>query len=189
VLIHYTKEPSLHPHQDSNSEQRFWRPLWYHFTMRMFVEIGGLEPPTFDVSDQRSNQLSYTSMCRECQIRTDGLFLPKEARYRTTLIPYDVIPMGLEPMTSSLKVKSSTNWATKSNVESVEIESHSFGFSDQRTHQLYQNSNCACRWTRTTELRRGGIYSPQQLPLCDTGVNCRRYRIRTYDPLDVNQML
>ena len=189
MLIHYTKEPSLHPHQDSNSEQRFWRPLWYHFTMRMFVEIGGLEPPTFDVSDQRSNQLSYTSMCRECQIRTDGLFLPKEARYRTTLIPYDVIPLGLEPKTSSLKVKSSTNWATKSycgicgnRITLLWFFRPAYAPAIPKFRLCLQmDSNH--RTPKRTDLQSVAIAAMRYRH------KCRRYRIRTYDPLDVNQML
>lgn len=42
--------PLLHTHKDSNLGQRFWRPVWYHFTMNVYragtrnrTEISGLE--------------------------------------------------------------------------------------------------------------------------------------------------
>ena len=52
--------------------------------------------------------------------------------------------------------------------------------------ELYHH--CGGRWTRTTEPKEELIYSQPQLPLCDTPI-CAPWRIRTSDPLGVNEML
>ena len=49
------------------------------------VGIVGLEPTTFRVSGECSNQLSYIPMCRKSRIRTYGLHVPNVARYLATL--------------------------------------------------------------------------------------------------------
>ena len=49
---------------------------------------------------------------------------------------------------------------------------------------------CGGGWTRTTELRRGQIYSLLQLPLCDSPRKFRAdRRTRTADRLITNQLL
>ena len=126
-----------------------------------FVLMDGLEPSTTCVSGKCSNQLSYTNICSPTWIRTRDLPVNSRLLYRWAMEEFGGI-----------------NWNRTSDT---------WIFSPLLYHLSY-NTNCACRRTRTSEPVREGIYSPQQLPLCDTGF-CRRYRIRTYDPLDVNQML
>ena len=48
------QEDNLHGYQDSNSEQRFWRPTWYHFTIPVEVEVEGFEPPMPTAADLQS---------------------------------------------------------------------------------------------------------------------------------------
>ncbi len=55
-----------------------------HYTDIFIVEVVGIEPTTFRVSDGCSNQLSYIPM-------------------------FNVTPLGLEPKTPTLKVWCSTN--------------------------------------------------------------------------------
>ena len=168
----------------------------------------GLEPTTFRVSGECSNQLSYIPIsggymfityfrvstkplvgiagfepaCSTSQMWRDR---PDSSTFR-----FIVNPNGLEPLTPSLKVRCSNRLSYGFNCGASRNRTLSFRSSGGRTHQLYESSICcAAGRTRTYELRRGGIYSPLQLPLCDVGVNGRRYKIRTYDPLDVNQVL
>jgi hypothetical protein len=60
----------LHVLKDSNLYLRFWRPICYHCTKDMCVEIVGIEPTTPVVSERCSNQLSYISICGSGWIRT-----------------------------------------------------------------------------------------------------------------------
>ena len=70
----------LHPLKDSNFYLRFWRPICYHCTKEMFVGICGFEPQTFDVSGQRSNQLSYIPMLQgKKDSNLHDVLLPKQA--------------------------------------------------------------------------------------------------------------
>jgi hypothetical protein len=50
--------------------QRFWRPLCYRYTTPVCVGIVGIEPTTFRVSGECSNQLSYIPIGGGCMLIT-----------------------------------------------------------------------------------------------------------------------
>ena len=88
----------------------------------------------------------------------------------TPLLSVIVNPNGLEPLTPSLKVRCSNQlsyefilWRKLVTLQLLWI------FSPLLLLSQLLLLLSACRWTRTTELRREEIYSLQQLPLCDTG--------------------
>ena len=96
-------------------------PQWIQTTFFSRLERGiirivgiiGIEPITADVSGQCSNQLSYIPM----QSRQDSNLqphAPKTCNLAIDILLYIVNPVGLEPTTFSLKVRSLTNLATKS---------------------------------------------------------------------------
>ena len=62
-----------------------------------------------------------------------------------------VNPNGLEPLTPSLKVRCSNQLSYGFNCGASRNRTSSFGFSVQRTHQLYQSSNW---WEQTDSNRR-----------------------------------
>lgn len=69
---HYTTSEYLHGYQDSNSKQRFWRPLWYHFTIPVFGGNGGYRTPYAKLFRLALYHLSYITVFRSpSQNRTD----------------------------------------------------------------------------------------------------------------------
>ena len=71
---------------------------------------------------------------------------------------------------------------TVPNVGIARFELATFWISVKCSNQLSYIPMCACRRTRTSELKRELIYSQLQLPLCDTGVLCGENRTRTDIP-------
>ena len=56
--------------------------------MRMCVGIVGIEPTTFRVSDECSNQLSYIPMCDSAAARTQDSYIKSVVLYQ---LSYEII--------------------------------------------------------------------------------------------------
>ena len=163
-------------------------PTFLH--LEVIVLINGLEPITSTVSGGCSNQLSYINIFLDPRTGIEPIssaykavasptkltrnlarvkgFEPLTTILETVMIPFHhtrifVIPTRFELVTPSLKVRCS---------KPAELRDHF----------------CACRWTRTTELRRGLLYRKLQLPLCDTGM-CWGGEFRNLDLLLNRQLL
>ena len=124
ILTNWTTPTFAPPHGFEPGTYRLTAGCSTAELWRNLVVLTGIEPVTRGSSDHCSTIWAIIPIVPAEGLEPPnplgrGFTVPSNCHYA---IQANVIPMGLEPMTFALKVRSSTSWATESKVEEKGLE-------------------------------------------------------------------